>query len=171
MAEPRLWSINALAVELERDRRTLAKRLSGTAPAGQIDARTPGYRLSDVVKALTGAAQESRFDAARARKAEADARLAELAAAKACGTVVEIEAVAEIVGAELSTVRSRLLAMPAKLAPRLAAAGDARACQALVAEEVDAALTELSEGAAVAEKASGRPTPKREKAGRPRKGT
>ena len=48
-----LWSVNALAVELDIDRRTVAKRLDGVPPAGKRGGH-PVWRLSDALAALSG---------------------------------------------------------------------------------------------------------------------
>lgn len=50
---PKLWSINALATEFDLDRRTVAKRIKGITPAGEL-AGKPAWRLADVVGPLMG---------------------------------------------------------------------------------------------------------------------
>lgn len=49
----KLWSINALATEFDLDRRTVARRIKGIAPAGEL-AGKPAWRLADVAGALMG---------------------------------------------------------------------------------------------------------------------
>lgn len=49
----KLWSINALATEFDLDRRTVARRIKGIAPAGDM-AGNPAWRLADVAGALMG---------------------------------------------------------------------------------------------------------------------
>ena len=51
MQHPQLWSLNGLASEVGLDRRTLAKRLKGTAPDGQLNGN-PAWHLSTVLKVL-----------------------------------------------------------------------------------------------------------------------
>jgi hypothetical protein len=51
---PVLWSLNALAVEFGLDRRTVAARLRDTPPGGKTKGGHDGWRLVDVVEALTG---------------------------------------------------------------------------------------------------------------------
>ena len=46
-----LWSVNALSVEFELDRRTIAKRLNGLAPA-KVDGQSRLYYLSQVLPLL-----------------------------------------------------------------------------------------------------------------------
>lgn len=48
---PKFWSINALSVELGRDRRTVAKALAGVPPAGEERGK-PVWRLQDAASAL-----------------------------------------------------------------------------------------------------------------------
>jgi len=57
----KLWSMNALATEFDIDRRTVARRLKGIPPAGELSGK-PAWRLADVAGALTG-----RGDAAPAK--------------------------------------------------------------------------------------------------------
>lgn len=49
----KLWSISALATEFDLDRRTVAKRINGIAPAGDLSGK-PAWRLADVAGPLTG---------------------------------------------------------------------------------------------------------------------
>lgn len=49
--QPTLWSVNALATELEIDRRTVAKRLRDVPPAGE-KAGHPVWLLADALPAL-----------------------------------------------------------------------------------------------------------------------
>ena len=59
----KLWSINAHATEFDLDRRTVAKRIKGIAPAGELSGK-PAWRLADVAGPLMG-----RGDAAPAKPA------------------------------------------------------------------------------------------------------
>jgi hypothetical protein len=51
MMQGRLWSLNALAAEIEIDRRTLAKRLKGIAADGQLSGN-PAWHMATVLKVL-----------------------------------------------------------------------------------------------------------------------
>jgi hypothetical protein len=55
----KLWSINALATEFDLDRRTVARRIKGIAPAGDM-AGKPAWRLADVAGALTGTGTQAK---------------------------------------------------------------------------------------------------------------
>jgi hypothetical protein len=81
---------------------------------------------------------------ARRREMVAAAKMRELALAREAGKVSDNAEVAEKVGKRLSIVRSRMLAIPPKLAQQLAALNTAEACHALLDAEVRDALTELS---------------------------
>jgi hypothetical protein len=48
----KLWSVNALSIEFNLDRRTVARRIAGIPPAGEI-AGHPAWRLSDVAGDLS----------------------------------------------------------------------------------------------------------------------
>lgn len=48
---PRLWSISALAIELRKDRRTIAAVCRDVRPAGQKNGK-PAWRLNDVLDAI-----------------------------------------------------------------------------------------------------------------------
>ena len=50
--KPRYWTINALAVELNIDRRTVAKRLKGVPAHGRSESGHPGYLLDEVLGIL-----------------------------------------------------------------------------------------------------------------------
>ena len=52
----KLWSISALAVELDRDRRTIAKFLRGVPPDGQLDGN-PAWYLQTALSALSNSNQ------------------------------------------------------------------------------------------------------------------
>jgi hypothetical protein len=81
---------------------------------------------------------------ARRREMVATARLRELALAREAGSVTDnAEAVAKV-GAKLRVVRTRMLAIASKIAPRLAILDTAEACHSLVDAAVRDALVELS---------------------------
>jgi hypothetical protein len=85
----------------------------------------------------------SRQEALRQREI-AQARLAQIEADRESGLVVPIAEVCKEVAGEYAIVRAALLAMPAKLAHRLAAATTPEECGRLVDAEVRAALMALT---------------------------
>jgi hypothetical protein len=139
---PKGWSISALAVELGRDRRTIAAACAALAPSGKT---TKGdlYRLSDVVEALGTNAKPKSYEDAKTRKMAADAELAELELQRERGEVVPISEVAEAIGDEYAATRAKLLSIPTKLAPRIALENSEAACRELLAREITEALNEL----------------------------
>jgi hypothetical protein len=82
------------------------------------------------------------------RKEIAQARLRQIEADTAAGLVVPIADITKAVAGEYAVVRTALLAMPAKLAHRLAAAATPQEAGALVDGEVRAVLTALTQDAA-----------------------
>jgi hypothetical protein len=84
--------------------------------------------------------------AAKTRYSLAAAELKEIQLAEKRGSLVSIEAVQEVLADELTAVRSRLLAIPGRLAGRLAIVSDPAEVEAAIAEEVRGALSELTAG-------------------------
>lgn len=144
---PQGWSISAIAVELGRDRRTIAAACAQVEPCGS-DRRGKLYRLADVVAAMMPSGKPADLDEARARKTAAEAELAEIAVAKARREVVEIALVAKAVSDEYAATRAKLLALPSKLGPLVAIETNATACQDLIERGIVEALEELSADAA-----------------------
>lgn len=138
---PKGWSISALAVEFGRDRRTVAAAVAGLTPIGR-EGRADLYRLTDVLPALVGGGRPTDLDDAKARKLAAEAELAELELAKARGEVVAIGDAAKLIAEEYTAVRSKLLALPTKLAPLLNT-DNTEATRALLARGIHEALDEL----------------------------
>ena len=60
--------------------------------------------------------------------------------------MISVEDVAPIVADELANVRSRLLAIPDRVAPKIVGMSDPAAIEAALRDEVIAALTELTQG-------------------------
>jgi hypothetical protein len=51
---PQLFSLSGLAVELNRDRRTIASALRNMRPDGVLPSGAPGFRLATALRALRG---------------------------------------------------------------------------------------------------------------------
>jgi phage terminase Nu1 subunit (DNA packaging protein) len=145
-----LWSLNGLAVELCIERRTLAKRLTGLAPA---DERRVGSRLerrwylADVVGCLNGHTptdtRVSNLDVERARLAKLQADRIEVELAKTQGELIPVQQVIDAWSARILAFRAKMLALPAKTARVLAALDDFKEIAAVLREEIEEALTEL----------------------------
>lgn len=136
------WSISALAVELGRDRRTIASIVGGLQSIGR-EGKADLYRLTDVLPLLMAGGKTSDFDDAKARKMAAEAELAEIELAKARGEMVSVTEAAKLVAEEYAAVRSKLLSLPSKLGPMLAIEDTETACRALLSRGINEALNEL----------------------------
>jgi len=120
--QSRLWTLNALAVELGRDRRSLARSLEGLEPdeSRQVGARTERkYRLVRVIEHLysrvpDGGDLDPAKERARPHKDAAD-KLA-LENAETRGDIARVSVMAREVGAMLADHRQNALGIPAKLA-------------------------------------------------------
>jgi hypothetical protein len=74
----------------------------------------------------------------------AAAKLRQLELAEKVGAVADVAEVLEKVGKRFGVVRTRVLAIPPRLAPRLAVLNTAEGCGALLDEAIRDALTELA---------------------------
>jgi len=101
-----------------------------------------------VERVSSGVTPSANIDAARHRKLIAEAELAEIELAKARGALIPISDATRILSSTLTAVRAKLLAIPTKLAARIAIETSEAACRALVAEAVNEALDELVADAA-----------------------
>ncbi len=122
-------------------------------PAKFDTAAVFGWRLATVVARADPANLDAGRERARLFKEQADAQ--ELRNQKARGEVVDIHAVGEAVTDSFLIVRSHVLAMPTKLAPRLEGKDLAQRF-AIITQHCHETLTELSETEVVV-KVSGQP--------------
>lgn len=83
------------------------------------------------------------YNAARARRELANAELAELKLAEARGDLVRRDSVQRTIFDAAREVRNRLLAIPARVAPRVAGESDIVVCQQLIGDELQEALEDL----------------------------
>lgn len=84
------------------------------------------------------------FKAAKTRLTVAEANLKELAEARERRELIRVDAVKRQLATEYSTLREALMQIPARMAPLLAAEGDAAAIQTMLEVEVHQALVKLS---------------------------
>ncbi len=141
----KLWSLSALAVEFEIDRRAVARRIDGIAAAGEIKGK-PAWHLSDVAPLLTDAGpldDGQSIEEARRRKMSAEARLAEMNVEKTAGRLLDRTDVDAAVMGAFARVRARLLAVPHKCAPLVVGLGAPEASE-VIRQAVYEALNELS---------------------------
>lgn len=88
------------------------------------------------------------YEAGRARKVNAEAAIKELALAKARGEAVSIDLVERQWATIFSNVKTRLLAIPSRLAPLIPSCGDSVVeIEAMLDKEVKAVLRALAESA------------------------
>lgn len=135
--------------------------------------RAHSFNLAHVVGWLRDTARSSSaegaaaisLDEARQRKTAAEAELAELELGHARGELVQIDTVAELLEATLSTVRLRLLGVPAKVAARLAPVRTPAKCRRILEDEFSDVLNEIVGGDEVASRVVRRDGEKRARKG------
>jgi len=86
------------------------------------------------------------LDALKAQKMQLDIEAAELELARQRGDVVAVESTEQLIDEVFSTLRSRFLQLPSKLAPRVIRAKSPAKAQTLLDIEVRQILEELSTG-------------------------
>jgi hypothetical protein len=110
------------------------------------------YELVPVVRAYIHYLRERNIQAGvvsleevRTRKIKAEAELAEMELAKLRGETINVDAAAIVWGEVLGVAKSRLLSIPAKLAPIVAVEDAPAICKALIEEQVFEVLDELAD--------------------------
>ena len=146
--QARLWTLNALAVELGRDRRTLARLLEDLPPddaqtdtAGREHRR---WRLARVIEHIYASTDEIDLNAERARLAKAQADRVEIENEVRAGRLLEQDRVIREVGDMLAAFRARVLAIPGAVAQRVPHHLAGRV-QAELRRLIHEALTELAD--------------------------
>ena len=125
------------------------------------------------------------YEEARARKVAAEAEITELELAKVRGELVVAEDVVSAWSDTLSSLKAKMVSIPSKAAPIVAAEDSAGGCQQVLEDLIREALEELSNydpkidaantqrTATASEEsdvgAEATPAPKRKRVGRPRK--
>lgn len=115
-------SLFALAVDLNRDRRSLARAIEDLPP--DVDEPHKKWKLHRVVTFLQGTQTplgdvKLNLDQERARLAHAQAIRTEIEVSKLRGELIEVAAVFRVWGKVISDLRSRLLGLPTRAAPML----------------------------------------------------
>lgn len=96
--QPEKLSISALAERFEMDRATVSKRLSN-APFERGPKNSKVYSVEDIAELLTAEEDSPELEAAKLRRAVADAEKAELTVAKMRGELVNrVEVITEVQG-------------------------------------------------------------------------
>lgn len=147
----------------ERHLRRLCKAGSGPpqAPDGGFPVLAFGEWLRERIKSefgITEGGERYDFAAERGRLTRAQADRAELEARELASELVRADHVAEAWGKHIAAARARLLALPSKLAQRVAPPGAIAQAQAIAQDAIHEALNELA-GDGVARR---RPKPTRD---------
>lgn len=146
-----LWTLSGLAVELGRDRRSLARDLEGLDPdktdrkGGRVERRWRMRRAVEHLYRVSAGAEGEDFDDQRQRLAAAQAEKVERENAVRRGELVEASKVVAGIGEHIAAARAKLLSMPTKLGPQLLNIQDANLAASRIRSEVYAALTELAD--------------------------
>ena len=144
--QPTLWTLNGLSVELKIYRQKLAEQIA-TLPPDSVDGNSSRWLMWRVVEHLrTKAAGNKELDRtqedARLKKAQADKL--ELQLAQLNGEIVKTDDVGEYIVGILMAFRSRMLALPKRLAPVLLGMKRTGDVQARIEADVNHALAELA---------------------------
>lgn len=151
-AGPQLWTTNALARELKRDRAALTKALADLTPAqvtsqGAKGGQVRSYYLADVVNHLvTGGNLKARGDkeTAEARWKSAKAEVAEMELAALKRDLVPAQDVRDVVARLFHAVKQRVLTVPTRLAPRVVNAKTAPRARELMKGSLQECLLDLA---------------------------
>lgn len=139
----KIWSLNALATELGRDRRAVGNALANVPPDGKAS-RGDGWLMKTAVSALyegkTHSLQEekARLTREQADKTEMENRLRRR-------EVLERGLVDQAVIGAFARVRARLLSIPSKLAPRIARGMDPSEAEGILRDSIHESLRELAD--------------------------
>ena len=150
-----LLTANAIADLLGMDRRSVTLRLGGVPPSGRKNGRDAWtlqtfWRASEARSTAT-AARTTKDNAGgtyateRTKWLRERRRLAELDRKKAEGRVIDVDAAIGIFTKMVGVVKMRLLAIPAKFAPRAALFKNAGEFECALYDEIWRALEELAQ--------------------------
>lgn len=147
MSQQDRYTATRLAAELGIDGRRLRDVLTRVNPI-EVKGRSKLYLLRDVlphVAKYIGAPDVIDLNVERARKMKAEAELAEMELLKLRGETINVSAVATCWSEIVTSAKSRLLSIPAKMAPIVAVEDSPAICKALIEEQVIEVLHELTE--------------------------
>ena len=119
----KLWGVNALAIELHKDRRTMALKLEGLAPDDEVEegrGTVKRWLMWRVYEHLNGREYEALdLSHERAHLAKLQAEKVEFEVSQLRGSLIEADAVELVLSRVLVDLRTRLLGIPTKAAPLL----------------------------------------------------
>jgi hypothetical protein len=152
------WSLNGLATELKMDRRSLSRILEGCTYTAETHGKRSErrYAMVDVIRYLTRtAAARLDLNQERARLAKAQADAEELRVRQRRGELVDASHVRDTAFAGARVARDRIMALPDRLAPILAAEDDEHKTFTILAAECRQTCAELAAAWDVPETAQG----------------
>lgn len=156
MAVTQTFSMNELAGLLGVTRQTVDRWMKQGCPFVEKADRDRGrewslslpavveWREKRAVELAIGDTSKLDIEEARRRKTAAEAALAELDLAKQRGEVVSLAVIANVIGDQLSSCKARLLSIPSKVSPLIAATVDVQECRDLLESAVREALDEIT---------------------------
>lgn len=127
------WAANARSRADSRPATAIGAQLAGIAPAAAAPSTGP---------------TEATYFASRARREEAEAKLAELKLQEQQGQLVRVDQVRSETARLAAGLRESLMQLPARLSPVLAAEADAGKVHDLLGEELRQVLRQLADEAA-----------------------
>lgn len=141
------WTISGLAIELNLDRRAMARALEGLEPdqekkVGKRIERT--WKMAAVIAHMNGQGERLDLSSERAKLAVLQQEKLQLEIAELRGALVRVDEVEDQWVNTMASVRAKLLAMPAKLAIAVAPSDRIQAAQDRAQALVYEALSELS---------------------------
>ena len=143
-----LWTVAGLSTELALNAQTVGKIVVKLRPDGAVKGRN-AYLMANVVRAMRARAvsigqERGGLIDARTRLTLARAKAEELKQRELDGELIPAEQIEEAWLMIASNTRTRILAIPRKLAPILAPSRPPGEVEAILTAEVREALTELS---------------------------
>lgn len=152
MADPDRQPMVVSALQMSAIVGLTVQRLGQLAAEGMPKAGRQGYPLVAsvqwIIEYWKKRATQSPLSEARRRKIEADAGSAEIGLALRRAEVADIGTMVRAHGAACARLRTRLLAVPSKLAPQVRRLKTVAETEALIRREIVEALEELIGGAA-----------------------
>lgn len=154
MSVPGQYLAKRFGVDLRTIQRWAAKELINRDNTDEYDLDSADLyfieQLQDEIEKLKNANADpdgnpqTRLTLAQCRKTEAEAALKELELEKAKALLIEIKEVESTLSHVLTTVKSRIAALPARVASQLSGMTEPRAIAAHLTKVLDEALNELS---------------------------
>lgn len=136
------WNLSRISVELDVDRRYLAKRIKGVEPCGK-SGKSELFWLADIVKALY-APQELNYQVETAKLRKAQTEKTEMAIARERGDLIPADRVQQVWTDMAMAFKAKVIGLPSAVAP-LVAGSSVHEVEDLLRARVDEALSELKD--------------------------